>query len=171
MASTARMSARYHVGENGYHYRSMTSSTWFDGAMARLREASGRSGGARREVVAYLDRQACCRSAQEIHDGLRGDGVRIGMASVYRALDGLDQLGLVQRVDLGDGVARFERAEPHGEHHHHLVCDSCGKVEPFEDSALEVAIGRVAVGRGYAVAAHDVVLRGACGECRPEPLP
>jgi Fur family ferric uptake transcriptional regulator len=141
------------------------TSPWFDRALARLRETSGRSGGARREVVAYLDRQSCCLSAQEIHDGLRADDVRIGIASVYRTLDGLGQLGLVQRVDLGDGVARFEPSEHGGDHHHHLVCDDCGKVEPFEDAALESAIARVATGHGYAFATHDVVLRGACEDC------
>ena len=75
---------------------------------------------------------------------------------------------LDQRIDLGDGVARFEPALAGGEHHHHFVCDDCGKVEPFEDSSLESAIERVADGRGYVVAAHDVVLRGACEECRSE---
>jgi len=88
------------------------------------------------------------------------------MASVYRALEGLDELGLVQRVDLGDGISRFEPAHWEGLHHHHLVCDDCGRVEPFEDSALEAALERVAGGRGYALAAHDVLVRGACGECR-----
>jgi Fur family ferric uptake transcriptional regulator len=141
------------------------STSWSDTALARLREASGRSGGARREVVAYLDRQDCCLSAQEIHEGLRGGGVRIGIASVYRALEGLDQLGLVQRVDLGDGTARYERAHAGGEHHHHLVCDDCGKVEPFEDARLESAIERVAGGHGYVVDAHEVVLHGACEDC------
>ena len=75
-------------------------------------------------------------------------------------------LGLVQRIDLGDGIARFEPAHAGGDHHHHLVCDDCGKVEPFEDSTLESAIERVADGRGYVVVAHDVVLRGACEDCR-----
>ena len=97
---------------------------------------------------------------------MRARGARVGIASVYRALDGMDELGLVQRIDLGDGVARFEPAHAGGDHHHHLVCDDCGKVEPFEDAGLESAIERVADGRGYTVAAHDVVLRGACEDCR-----
>lgn len=143
------------------------SETWTDGALARMRSESGRSGGARRTVVEYLGFQDCCLSAQEIHDRIRAGGHRIGIASVYRALDGLDELGLVQRVDLGDGISRFERVDPLGDHHHHLVCGDCGKVEPFEDPALEAAIVSVAGGRGYEVAAHDVVLRGACGDCRP----
>ena len=138
---------------------------WTDATLSRLRESSGRSGGARRAVVELLGGQDCCLSAQEIHDALRAGSARVGIASVYRALDGMDELGLVQRVDLGDGVARYEPALDEG-HHHHLVCDDCGKVEPFEDAALESAIERVAGGRGYAVAAHEVVLRGACEDCR-----
>ena len=142
------------------------SSRWAESALTKLREASGRTGGARKEIVEYLDGQHCCLSAQEVHEGLRDGGIRIGIASVYRALDGLLQLELVQRVELGDGVARFEPMRPGGDHHHHLVCDDCGKVEPFEDPTLESAIERVAVGHGYAVAAHEVVLHGACNDCR-----
>jgi Fur family ferric uptake transcriptional regulator len=146
----------------------MADIAWTESALSRLRASSGRSGGARRAVVELLGRQGCCLSAQEVHDRLRATGPRVGIASVYRALEGLDGLGLVQRVDLGDGIARFEPALPGGDHHHHLVCDDCGKVEPFEDPTLEAAIERVADGRGYTVAAHDVVLRGACQDCRPE---
>ena len=142
------------------------AKTWTESALARLREASGRSGGARREVVEFLGRQDCCLTAQEIHDGVRSAGARVGIATVYRALDGLSGLGLVQRVDLGDGTSRFERADPSGDHHHHLVCGECGKVEPFADPGLEDALERVAGGRGYDVAGHDVVLRGACEDCR-----
>ena len=141
--------------------------SWSESALDRMRSASGRSGNARRLVVELLGDQDCCLSAGEIHEGVRGTGARIGIASVYRALESLDELDLVQRVDLGDGVSRYERIEASGEHHHHhLVCDDCGKVEPFADTELESALERVAGGRGYAVAAHDVVLRGACGECR-----
>ena len=146
----------------------MSPEAWTLIALDRLRQASGRRGAARRLVVELVGAQDCCLSAQEIHDRVRDQGGRIGIASVYRTLEGLDALGLVQRVDLGDGVARFEPAHAGGDHHHHLVCDDCGKVEPFEDSSLESAIERVANGRGYAVAAHDVVLRGACEDCQHE---
>ena len=134
------------------------TTTWTESALTRLRAASGRSGGARRRVVVLLGEQNCCLSAQEIHDAVRAQGERVGIASVYRALEGMDELGLVQRV--------FEPAHSGGDHHHHLVCDDCGKVEPFEDASLESAIERVADGRGYSVAVHDVVLRGACEDCR-----
>jgi Fur family transcriptional regulator, ferric uptake regulator len=139
---------------------------WSDEALIRLREASGRSGGARRVVVEILGEHDCCLSAQELHEQAQARGARVGIASVYRALEGMDALGLVQRVDLGDGIARYEPSHADGDHHHHLVCDDCGKVEPFEDPTLESAIDRVADGRGYRVAAHDVVLHGACEDCR-----
>jgi Fur family ferric uptake transcriptional regulator len=141
-------------------------STWSDQALAALRAAGYRGGGARRTVVEHLGAQTCCRSAQEIHDGIEGEGGRVGIASVYRVLDSLAELRLVQRIDIGDGIARYEPALADGDHHHHLVCDDCGKVEPFADASLEVALERVAGRLGYDVAGHDVMLRGACAECR-----
>lgn len=140
--------------------------SWAESALEQLRAASGRSGGARSAVVDFVARQHCCLTVQEIYDGVRGEGARAGIASVYRAVEALVDAGLVQRVDLGDGIARFERTDP-ADHHHHLVCADCGKVEPFADPGLEAALERVAGGRGYAVAAHEVVLRGACDDCRP----
>ncbi len=140
--------------------------TWAEHALASLREAGFRSGGARRTVVDYLNDQNCCLSAQETHERLAADGARVGIASVYRVLDLLAAQGLLTRVDLGDGVARYEPARPSGHHHHHLVCGDCGKVEPFEDDALERELTRAASRLGYAMDAHDVVLRGACDDCR-----
>ena len=139
--------------------------SWADVALAGLQGAGLRRGGARRAVVDHLAAQRCCLSAQEIHDGIRAHGGAVGVASVYRALDTLVELRLVQRVDVGDGVARFE---PVGgaHHHHHLVCDDCGKVEPFTDEPLELALAGAANRLGYALDQHEVVLRGACGACR-----
>jgi Fur family ferric uptake transcriptional regulator len=144
----------------------MAVATWSEHAGEELRRAGFRSGGARRAVVDFLGGRECCVSAQELHDGLRGEGRAVGIATVYRVLDELAALRLVHRVDLGEGVARFEPALPDGEHHHHLVCDDCGRVEPFSDPALEQALSRVAGARGYDLDAHDVVLRGACADCR-----
>ncbi len=141
-------------------------SDWPESALSGLRSAGLRRGGARRAVVDYLARQECCRSAQEIHDGIRSSGGEVGVASVYRALDTLVELDLVQRVDIGDGVARFEPAHDGPHHHHHLVCDDCGKVEPFTDAPLERALERAAGRLGYELEQHDVVLRGACDDCR-----
>jgi Fur family ferric uptake transcriptional regulator len=147
-------------------HRHAAGAGWTTHALAGLREAGLRRGGAREAVVEWLGGQDCCASAQEIHDGVRADGRPVGVASVYRALETLVELRLVQRVEIGDGTARFEPAFPHGEHHHHhLVCADCGAVEPFEDGSLERALARVAGRHGYAMDAHDVVVHGTCARC------
>ena len=141
------------------------TSTWAGHALDALADAGYRRGGARRAVVELLGRQDCCLSAQEIFDRLKRARRPVGVASVYRALDTLVELRLVKRVDAGDGIARYEAAAADGDHHHHLVCRDCGKVEAFSDSRLERAIDRVAGGLGYAVDEHEVVLTGACADC------
>jgi Fur family ferric uptake transcriptional regulator len=104
-------------------------------------------------------------TAKEIADLLEEQGRGVGLASIYRALDLLDRMRLVQRFDVGEGVARYEPAHPGGEHHHHLVCQSCGNVSAFEDPGLERAIEKLSRRVDYAIDAHDVTLRGECPAC------
>jgi Fur family ferric uptake transcriptional regulator len=141
-------------------------TAWEEHTLLALRRAGLRSGGARRAVVAHLGRQECCVSAQEIFDGLRAEGGRhVGIASVYRALDTLSALGLVQRLELGGAATRYEPAQPSGDHHHHLVCQDCGEVRPFLDVRLEAALDGAAERSAFSVDEHDVVLRGRCPAC------
>src|SRR5439155_6958985 len=141
-------------------------SHWVDRATAQLRHAGHRRGSARTAVIELLDRKPCAVTAQTLHDELKSRGQPVGLASVYRVLDTLVANGLVQRLDLGDGVTRYEPTRTDEDHHHHLVCDDCGKVEAFADDRLERAIRDLEKRSGYAVAGHDVVLRGACATCR-----
>ncbi len=141
------------------------TSAWTGHALDALAAAGYRRGGARQAVVELLGRQNCCLSAQEIFDELRRLRRPVGIASVYRALDALAALRLVKRVEAGDGIARFEQSAADGDHHHHLICRDCGKVEAFTDTRLERAIDRVAGGLGYLVEEHEVVLTGACADC------
>ncbi len=139
---------------------------WCEHALATLAGSGYRKGGARNAVVELLDQQSCAVTAQEIDELLRTQGRAVGRASVYRILELLTTLKLVQRIDVGQGVARYERHQPDGDHHHHMVCDGCGLVAPFEDPTLEQAIEQVSRRLSFAVAEHDVVLHGACRDCR-----
>jgi Fur family ferric uptake transcriptional regulator len=143
----------------------MATPDWTEHALQRLADAGYRRGGARTAVVEVLGRQTCALSARDIDDALRGEGRAVGRASVYRTLETLAELKLVQRLDLGHGDKRYEAHRPSGEHHHHLVCDRCGSVEPFEDPDLELALERLSRRVAYKVDEHDVVLHGACGAC------
>jgi Fur family ferric uptake transcriptional regulator len=137
---------------------------WTTATLAELERRGHRRSAARTAVIELLGRQSCCVSAQEIFDVLRGEGRQVGIASVYRTLEQLTRDGFVQRVDVGAPTARYEPVQPDGEHHHHLVCADCGKVEAFEDPELELALHKVEGETGYSVA-HDVVLRGVCDDC------
>jgi len=143
-----------------------TSETWGDHAQRVLRERGFGRGGAREAVIDYLGRQQCAASAQEIHQALRAEGRTIGIASVYRSLEALHGLHLVQRFDAGHGEGRYEPVAPGGEHHHHVVCDDCERIMPFEDPALERVIHKLAERVPYAIAGHDVVLHGRCPDCQ-----
>jgi Fur family transcriptional regulator, ferric uptake regulator len=145
----------------------LSTTGWTERTLASFRSRGHRDGGARRAVIELLGRQQCCLTAQEIFDELRGQGRRVGIASVYRALEQLSRDGFVQRIDVGSGTTRFEPLHAGGEHHHHVVCDDCGKVEAFADEELERALHNVEGRTGYSVDGHDVVLRGTCEACTP----
>ncbi|MGE5858815.1 MAG: Fur family transcriptional regulator, partial [Solirubrobacterales bacterium] len=121
--------------------------------------------GAREAVVGLLGSQSCCLSAQEISDRLRSSGGDVGIASIYRALDLLHEMGLVQRVEFGEGTARYEPVVPGGEHHHHAVCDRCGRVTAFEDERLERQLEALAGRLRHSMSGHDIVIHGDCARC------
>lgn len=147
-------------------HRHGTGPDWALRAGAALADAGYRRGGARAALIALLGEQRCALSAAEMEDALRARGGRVvARASIYRILEELERLRLVTRVEVGQGLARFEAARPEG-HHHHMVCDACGQVVPFEDPDLEAAIERLADRVTFTVAEHDVVLHGACADCR-----
>jgi Fur family ferric uptake transcriptional regulator len=136
---------------------------WATRALDRLDEAGYRSGASRRRVVELLAGEPCAVTALEIDRRLDS----VGRASVYRTLEQLERLRLVQRVDIGGEAAGYERADPR-QHHHHIVCERCGRLEPFSSGRLERAIEQVSREVEFEVATHDVVLRGLCPACRRE---
>jgi Fur family ferric uptake transcriptional regulator len=145
----------------------MSSASWITRAEAQLAADGRKRGGARRALLELLGGERCALTAVEIEDALRARSARaVSRASVYRILDQLERLGLVQRVETGQTMVRYERAHDRGEHHHHLVCDGCGLVMPFSDAGLERAIRSISERVPLTVSEHEIVLRGACPDCR-----
>lgn len=142
------------------------SHDWAGLAADSLTQAGYRRGGARRAVVELLAAQPCALSAPEIEDALRNGERRVARASIYRVLDELVRLDLVTRIELGQGMARYEAVREGARHHDHLVCDSCGDVTPFRDEELERTLRRVAGRVALAVDEHEVILHGHCETCR-----
>ncbi|MBA3867507.1 MAG: transcriptional repressor [Solirubrobacterales bacterium] len=141
------------------------TSRWAEHALATLADAGLRRGGARRAVVEALSRHDCAVTALDLDDELRRRQPPVGRASVYRALEQLEQLGLVQRMEVCRGTAGYERVDPTGHHHHHAICRDCGRMVPFEDPSLEQAIGKLSESLDFEITEHDVVLRGRCENC------
>jgi Fur family ferric uptake transcriptional regulator len=147
---------------------------WAEASRNRIRRAGHRRGGARDVLIELFAREDCALTVQEIDKRLSAwlqEGVvsrPVGIASVYRGVEVLQDLRLIARVDVGDGVARYERAplEQHDHHHHHFVCDKCGLLVPFDDDALERAIIALESRFGFEAQEHEVVLRGVCVGCR-----
>lgn len=102
--------------------------------------------------------------ASEQHQSLeeiKGRCPEVGLVTVYRTLDLLGELGLVRRLDLGDGP-RYELAE---NHHHHLICESCGVISEFEECPLNLKL-LPSVREDFEVRSHSLEVYGRCSGCR-----
>jgi Fur family ferric uptake transcriptional regulator len=142
-----------------------TAPTWTEHVHSTLARAGLKRGGARERVIDLLAQQKCALNAVQIESALREQGRAPGRASIYRVLELLVEHGLVERVAVGQGQSLFERVAPDGEHHHHLLCEQCGRLVAFDDPELERAIDDLSARLGIRVEHHDVVLRGACQRC------
>lgn len=141
------------------------SESWSIHAREVLAQNGRHTGQARRALLELLDSQTCALSAIEIEDSLRMSKRSVARASIYRILDELERLRLVQKVQVGHDTARYEAIRSGEGHHHHLVCENCGTITPFTDAGLEDAIRKVSSRLPMDVAEHEIVLRGACHTC------
>jgi Fur family transcriptional regulator, ferric uptake regulator len=142
-----------------------SEQSWSERAATQLADAGYRRGAARSAVLDLLDREHCALSAFDIEDALRDGDRSVARASIYRILDQLERLQLVQRVETGQGVVRYEASRGDHDHHHHLVCDRCGRLVPFADEKLEQAIDELSRRVPFEVSDHEIVLHGSCATC------
>jgi Fur family ferric uptake transcriptional regulator len=138
---------------------------WAERAAQALAEAGYRRGGARRAILDLLDEQSCALSAVEIQEALALRDRDVSRSSVYRIMEELEAISLLQRVEIGQGMVRYEPVRGGPSHHHHLVCDHCGRLQPFTDDALERAIRRLSGRVPLRVSEHEIVIHGACETC------
>ncbi len=119
----------------------------------------------RQAVLDELTRVADFRSAQQIFEDLHSQGQRVGLATVYRSLQGLAEDGRVDTLRSTEGETLYRNcASEH--HHHHLVCRECGFTEEIEQSQIEAWVTSVAQGHGFANVEHSLELFGTCVSCQ-----
>jgi Fur family ferric uptake transcriptional regulator len=104
------------------------------------------------------------RSAQQIHSTLRDEGVKIGLATVYRSLQAFSETGEVDAVRGEDGETMYRRCSS-DKHHHHLVCRVCGYSVEIDNDEVERWAARSARKHGFADVTHDLEIFGTCQTC------
>jgi Fur family ferric uptake transcriptional regulator len=137
----------------------MTSDIKRQGQPARLTKGA-------KKVLEVLERTSELTSAQDIYGQLRTElDEAPGLTTVYRSLESLVGLGLVQAVDLGDGERRYELVKP-GEHHHHLVCEHCRGSVHLDSCLVEELESAIKQKYGFEVRAHVLEMFGMCADCQ-----
>ncbi|ACY98769.1 MULTISPECIES: Fur family transcriptional regulator [Thermomonospora] len=133
--------------------------------MTARRDGTRSRSSARRDAVrAMLARSEGFRSAQDIYADLRAGGSKIGLTTVYRALQAMSEAGQVDVLRTADGEAVY-RACRTDEHHHHLVCRRCGHTVEVAGPAVERWAEAIGAQYGFTDITHTVEVFGTCGDC------
>ena len=132
----------------------------------KLEEGSKRLTPQRELVIRiFADHPGEHLSAEEVHHLVKKEFADIGLATVYRALELLTDLNILQRISFNDGKARYEFDQEELHRHHHLVCLRCRKVEEFNEDLLDPLEERIFQQRGFKVLDHELKLYGICKNC------
>lgn len=125
-----------------------------------------------KQRVLVLEALASCGdehlTAEEIYEIVKAEFPEIGLATVYRTIQLLSELGLVESIQLGDGYVRYEIGKIGGteaHHHHHLICLECGKIISFRDDLLDELEKQIKESVSFQVINHEVKLYGYCEAC------
>ena len=105
-------------------------------------------------------------SADDVYDALRKAGEDVGLATVYRVLTQFEAAGLVSRHHFEGGHSVFELEQ--GQHHDHILCVKCGRVDEFIDQTIEKRQQAIAEKHGYSMTDHSLYIYGICSECQKE---
>ncbi|MDP4125502.1 MAG: Fur family transcriptional regulator [Bacillota bacterium] len=139
----------------------------FEGICTLLRNHSYKLTPQRQTILQmFLEQEDRHLSAEELYILVKNQNPEIGLATVYRTLDILAEIGVLLKNDFGDGRARYEfsrKDERH--HHHHLICLRCGNVSEFDDDLLESLEAVIIKRNKFKVMDHDLKFYGYCQKC------
>ncbi len=104
-------------------------------------------------------------TTEELYELVKRRDASVGQATVYRTMRLLSESGIAKEVHFGDGVARYEQKYG-GQHHDHLICESCGKNIEVLDERIEHLQEELAARHGFRLTSHRMYLYGLCEQCR-----
>lgn len=138
----------------------------FEGVCNLLRNHSYKLTPQRQTILqTFLDHVDRHLSAEEVFLLVKHQNPEIGLATVYRTLDILADIGVLLKNDFGDGRCRYEFSRKDEHHHHHLICLRCGNVSEFDDDLLESLEAIIAKRSQFKVMDHDLKFYGYCHNC------
>lgn len=119
----------------------------------------------RMKILEILEKSAQRHmSAEDMYKALLDSGEEIGLATVYRVLTQFEDAGLVTRHHFEGGHSMFELNE--GDHHDHILCVKCGRVDEFVDETIEKRQEQIAKETGYEMTDHSLYIYGICPKCQ-----
>lgn len=133
--------------------------------LAALDRAGYRLTGPRRAVAALISRRDGHFTAADLVDDAAARNPGIGRATIFRTLEALEAVGAIERIDLPSGEHAYIACEP-ADHHHHVVCASCGRAADVDDTGLAGVVNRIAAESGYRIDVHRLELFGLCPTCQ-----
>lgn len=142
------------------------SLSLYDEWIESLSQSGYRVTAPRRAIVEIMAQSPCALGPLEIYDQGRQQYRGLGLVTVYRTLEKLEELGLVQRVHHPQGCHMYLRAA-HG-HEHLVLCTACGKAEYFSGDDISKLINAVAAKTGFEIREHWLQLFGLCSDCKTQ---
>jgi Fur family transcriptional regulator, ferric uptake regulator len=128
-----------------------------------LDEAGYRVTAPRRALAEIISERRGCFTAADLVAAVRTRRLGIGRATIFRALELFEGLGVVERLDLPSGEHAYVPCE--STHHHHVVCSRCGRTQDVDDPGIDALVGSIGQRTGYRIESHRLELFGLCPAC------
>ena len=135
--------------------------------LARMRERGARVTSARRLLLSVMLESRGHRSAEELAADVQARAPEVNLSTVYRNLDELERLKIVDRTHLGHGPATYHLATAT---HGHLVCERCGSMTEVPDTLFDALAETTRRDYGFSIDPHRFAVIGICRDCQPEPV-
>ncbi len=139
-----------------------------DAILTALHRAGVRMTAPRRAVAEAIGRRDGHFTAEDVLATSRVGRRSVGRATVFRSLDLLTEMGLVERMDLPTGEHAYVACAP-AAHHHHVVCSRCGRSAEVGEVGLAPVLARIEAATGFSIGSHRLELFGLCARCQAAP--
>jgi len=165
------------INDNGYHYQEENKMHGPHKWRKRFQGHVSRWTAPREAVLELLSKTVLHMSAKDIYTAVHKIYPNIGLTTVYRTLDLIYGMGLIEKIVLGDGQARYQfRSGDQKDHHHHLICTECGKIidySEFEKEELQFIMKTekwLARKYNFLILDHNIEFLGICAKCQSKKI-